>query len=91
LEEALRVATASAGASATTLPSRPARPRVVLGPGVAIPSVEDERGMGLLVGALRETIDLLAAGDGTPRVPRPRGRRAPHRRAAPDPGRRRDA
>ncbi|WP_223848811.1 helix-turn-helix domain-containing protein [Microbacterium hominis] len=64
LEEALRVATASAGASATTLPSRPARPRVVLGPGVAIPSVEDERGMGLLVGALRETIDLVAADDG---------------------------
>lgn len=64
LEEALRVATASAGASATTPPSRPARPRVVLGPGVAIPSVEDERGMGLLVGALRETIDLVAADDG---------------------------
>lgn len=62
LEDALRV-------GAPSLVPRAPRPRVALGPGVPVASVDDERGVGALVNALRETLDLAAVDDGA-RTPR---------------------
>ena len=81
LEDALRVGALSApasppsGPSASSAPGAPSlvprapRPRVALGPGVPVASVDDERGVGALVNALRETLDLAAVDDGA-RTPR---------------------
>lgn len=81
LEDALRVGALSApasppsGPSASSAPGAPSlvprapRPRVALGPGVPVASVDDERGVGALVNALRETLDLAAVDDGS-RAPR---------------------